>query len=227
MKTIISILLLFVSFNSLAQIDEDKLGMWYMYFWNKDFKNSRWGLHGDYQYRSWNILNDQEQLLLRSGITYRPKDTNVKLTAGYAFINSRAYGESNSGNVENRIYQEALMPQKVGKRFMFTHRFRFEQRFANDDFRTRWRYNLFLNVPLNNTNLDPKTYYLALYNELFINGQRSLGGGRSVEIYDRNRTYLGIGYVFKPALRAQLGIMRQATDSWIKSQGQVSLHMNL
>lgn len=222
--SLLSFLILY-SLSSLAQPDEDKLGMWYMYFWNHDFKNSQWGLQGDYQYRSWNLINDQEQLLLRTGLTYRPKNTNIKLTAGYGYINSGTYGEGKSSGVENRIYQEALLPQSIGKRFLFTHRFRFEQRFVqNQDPRTRWRYNLFLNIPLNNSSLSAKTTYLAFYNELFVNGQRDIGGDRSVEIYDRNRTYGGLGYVFNNGMRVQLGVMRQATDSWIKSQGQVSLH---
>lgn len=215
----------FIAFSSFAQPNEDKMGMWYMYFWNHDFKNSQWGLQGDYQYRSWNFISDQEQLLLRTGLTYRPKDTNIKLTAGYGYINSGIYGEGKSSGIESRIYQEALLPQKVGKRFLFTHRFRFEQRFVqNQDTRTRWRYNIFLNIPLNSTSLSHKTTYLAFYNELFINGQRGIGDGRTVEIYDRNRTYGGLGYVLKANLRMQVGVMRQATDSWIKSQGQLSLH---
>jgi hypothetical protein len=213
------------SISSFAQPDEDVLGMWYMYFWNHDFKNSQWGLQGDYQYRSWNFMSDQEQLLLRTGITYRPINTNIKLTAGYGFINSGQYGEDKSSSKESRIYQEALLPQKVGERFLFTHRFRFEQRFVqNQDARTRWRYNIFLNIPLNNTSLASKTAYFAFYNELFLNGQRSIGNNKSVEIYDRNRTYGGLGYVFNKGMRVQLGVMRQATDTWIKSQGQVSLH---
>ena len=53
-------------------------------------------------------------------------------------------------------------------------------------FSTRYRYNLFLNVPLNAKALSPKAIYLALYNELFINGQTDIGDGREVEIFDRN-----------------------------------------
>lgn len=56
-----------------AQIDEDKLGAWYMYFFNTTFKESSWGVQGDIQHRNWNIAGDLEQLLLRGGITYKPK----------------------------------------------------------------------------------------------------------------------------------------------------------
>lgn len=55
-----------------AQTNEDKLGAWYMYFFNTPFKESSWGIQGDIQYRNWNIAGDLEQLLLRGGITYTP-----------------------------------------------------------------------------------------------------------------------------------------------------------
>jgi hypothetical protein len=127
--------------------------------------------------------------------------------------------------IENRIYQEALFPQKLGGRFLLTHRLRYEQRFVeNQDFRTRYRYNLFVNVPLNARELKKNTVYLALYNEIFINGQKDVGAGRSVEFFDRNRFYSGLGYGLRDNLRAQLGWMRQTTDSWAKNQLQVSLH---
>ena len=37
-----------------------------------------------------------------------------------------------------------------------------------------------------------KTLYLALYNELFINGQRDIGNSNSVELFDRNRAYAAL-----------------------------------
>jgi hypothetical protein len=37
------------------------------------FKNSQFGIQGDVQYRNWNTLGDLEQLLLRSGVTYKPQ----------------------------------------------------------------------------------------------------------------------------------------------------------
>ncbi len=208
-----------------AQVDEDQLGAWYMYFWNTTLGDGPWGFQGDVQYRNWNIVGDLEQLLLRGGLTFEPKNAGVKFTLGYANITTGAFGDSKSTVLENRIYQEALIPQKVGGRFYLVHRFRFEQRYVEDqDFRTRWRYNIFLNVPLNQKDLSAGAVYLAFYNELFINGQRAIGNGRNVELFDRNRTYLALGYSINDGLRGQFGWMRQPTDNWIKQQLQFSLH---
>ena len=208
-----------------SQINEGELGAWYMYFFNTILKESSWGFQGDIQYRNWNVFGDLEQLLLRGGITYKPQKTNIKFTLGYGNVTTGAFGPDNSTTKESRLYQEALYPVKFGNRFYTNHRFRYEQRFVeNQDFRTRYRYNLFLNIPLNKSSMESKTLYIALYNELFINGQRNVGSGNTVELFDRNRLYLGMGYIIKNGLKFQLGIMEQKTDNWVKKQLQVSIH---
>ena len=58
---------------SAQSIDEDKIGAWYIYAFNFDAKDSRWGAQGDIQYRNWDTIGDLEQLLIRSGVTYRPE----------------------------------------------------------------------------------------------------------------------------------------------------------
>lgn len=226
MKIKLSILVLSLGiFSMSAQEDESQTGAWYMYFYNHQFGDSQFGIQGDIQYRDWQGLGDMEQLLLRSGFTFTPKNAGVMFTLGYANITSGEFGDSNDTTGENRIYQEALIPQKLGKRFYLTHRFRYEQRFVeNQDFRTRYRYNLFLNVPINKTDLSPKAIYAALYNELFINGQTDIGDNSTVEFFDRNRTYLGFGYVLNSKIRFQLGWMNQKTDAWGKGQLQFSMH---
>ena len=208
-----------------SQIDNDKMGAWYMYFFNTTFNDGPWGVQGDVQYRNWNLGGDLEQLLLRGGLTYQGKDSNIKFTLGYGNITTGVYGDSKDTSSESRIYQEAMYPVKFGKRFYTNHRFRYEQRFVEgQDFRTRYRYNLFLNIPLNNEAITPKTYYIALYNELFINGQRDIGDNRSVAFFDRNRFYSGIGYVIKAGYKVQLGVMKQTTNTWAKRQLQFSFH---
>lgn len=208
-----------------AQIDEDKMGAWYMYFFNTTFDSSSWGFQGDIQFRNWNLGGDLEQLLLRGGVTYKPKAANIKFTLGYGNVTTGTYGNSSRTSGEQRIYQEALFPVSFTNRFNTTHRFRYEQRFVeNQDLRTRYRYNLFLNIPLNQAEMKAKTIYLALYNEVFINGQRAIGNGNQVELFDRNRLYGAIGYMKSKSLKFQAGFMNQTTDNWSKNQLQISAH---
>jgi hypothetical protein len=219
------LLTILAPFTSQSQIEEDQLGAWYMYFFSGQMDEKAWGVQGDIQFRNWDFGGDLEQLLLRGGLTYMAPNTNIKLTLGYGNVSTGAFGSDNSTTQESRIYQEALIPDRIGRRLYTTHRFRYEQRFVeNQDFRTRFRYNLFLNILLTGPEMVPKTFYLALYNEVFLNGERNIGDGRTVNIFDRNRTYAALGYAIKPNMKVQLGAMRQITNSWIKTQAQLSLH---
>lgn len=208
-------------FNSDGQVDESQTGGWYMYFFNTSHEKSKIGFQGDVQYRNWNIAGDLEQLLLRGGVTFKPEKANIKFTLGYGNITTGAFGEDNSTINESRIYQEALFPTKIGDRFYLNHRLRYEQRFVEEQtLRTRYRYNLFVNVALNQKEMKEKTIYLALYDELFINGT----GMPGQSIFDRNRAYIALGYVLKKGMKFQLGIMNQTTNTVNKNQLQLSFH---
>lgn len=209
-----------------SQVDGDQMGAWYMYFWNAELGAKKLGLQGDLQLRNWNIAGDLEQLLLRGGLTYRATDQAL-LTLGYAHITSGEFGDGDGTTTESRIYQEALLSHKISARVLLRHRFRYEQRWVeNENFRTRYRYNLFLTVPLTAKLMEPGGVYLSVYNELFINGQRDIGSGREVAIFDRNRIYGAVGYVIRSGLNMQIGVMKQTTNSWSKNQLQFSLHSN-
>ncbi|MBU2019386.1 MAG: DUF2490 domain-containing protein [Bacteroidetes bacterium] len=218
-------ILVLVPKSSFGQVNQDKIGAWYIYFFSTQFKQKPWGVQGDVQFRNWNMGGDLEQLLLRGGFTYSPKNKNLKTTLGLAHITSGRYGEDKSTTDEIRIYQELLFPAQFGKRFFTSHRFRLEERFVeNQNFRSRFRYNLFLNIPLNKAVLSKNAVYLALYNEIFINGQRNIGNGAKVSLFDRNRLYTALGYVIKQNVRVQAGMMLQTTENWRKFQFQLSLH---
>ena len=211
-----------------AQVDPDRLGAWYMYFWNAKIKETSLGFQGDVQFRNWNLMGDLEQLLLRGGVTYTPQNTKAMFTLGYAFILTGGYGTNdNSTTSESRIYQEALLPHKIGQRVYLTHRFRFEQRFVESQaFRMRLRYNLFVNIALNKLFMEKGTFYLALYNELFMNTSKDIGNGNQVELFDRNRLYGAIGYHIFDRLKVQVGYMYQSINSYGKGQFQVSVHQS-
>jgi hypothetical protein len=208
-----------------AQVDEDQLGAWTMYFFEAPSASSQWGLQGDLQYRAWDLGSDMEQLLLRGGLTWRPESEDALFTLGYANVTSGTFGSSSETTGEHRIYQEAALPQRIMQRVYLRHRFRYEQRWVDgQDFRTRFRYALFANIPLNRPDLGAGAWYLAFYNELFLNGQRAIGDGRTVEIFDRNRFYGALGYSLSDRLRVQGGYMYQYTDTIAKGQLQLSLH---
>ncbi len=227
MKPTLALLLTAILFPSSAypQVDEDQLGAWYMYFFKTSIGDGPWGFQGDGQYRNWDLGGDLEQLLLRGGLTYTPGSSNVLITLGYANISTGEFGSADETVREDRIYQEFLLPQRLAPRLLARHRFRLEQRWVeNQDFRTRFRYALFLDVPLNGTDLSKGAVYLSFYDEIFINGEREIGGGREVDYFDRNRLYGAVGYSLTDRLRLQAGFMNQTSSNVSKNQLQLSLH---
>lgn len=208
---------------ALAEVDEGSLGAWYMYFWNHERSESAFGWQGDIQYRAWDALPDMEQLLLRGGLTWRPGEGPVKLTLGVAHITTGEYGRGSATVEERRLYQEALIPQRLG-RAQLTHRLRLEQRDVDgQSTRNRARYFVALNYPLNGPTLAPGAIYASIYNELFLNLENDIGGGREVDYYDRNRSYAALGYVVSTGLRLQFGYMHQDTADWDKGQLQLNI----
>lgn len=181
--------------NSTLFSQKDQLVFWYWYNYPAKFKESKFGIQGDIQYRNNTFIDDLEQLLLKSELTYNPKNTYVMVTLGFANITTVVFGESNDDTNKNRIYQEVLLPQKVSTRIYLTHRFRYNQRFVEkQDFRTRYRYNLLMKLAVNKTTLSKNAIYLAPNNELFINVKKNNGSNRRETVFDRNRFYLGLGY---------------------------------
>jgi hypothetical protein len=190
---------------------ESELGNWFIYFGNKKI-NPKWNWHNEVQYRNYNFIGDLEQLLIRTGIGYNLSENNNNLLLGYGFILSQNYidGTDNKVDViEHRIYQQFITRQNFS-RFFLQHRYRFEQRFIENDFSLRFRYFLGLNVSLNNTEMIDNTWYISIYNEIFLN--------TTGQIFDRNRLYGGIGYKLNKVLRLEVAYMNQFLQSGGRDQ---------
>lgn len=208
-----------------APVDWDQLGAWYMLFWSTRFDDTSVGLQGDVQHRNWDPGTDLEQLLIRGGLTYALPESPVLLTGGVAHITSGAFGDSDETSGERRVYQEASVSQALGQVVSLRHRYRYEQRWVDGhDFRTRFRYALFGNVALNGRGTGDGSIYLALYNEVFINGELEIGRSRTVERFDRNRFYTALGFGVSDRSQVQAGYMVQTVPGGSKGQLQVSLH---
>lgn len=208
MKKIITLL---AFFPLLLAAQSNDLGNWIIYFGDKKIKN-KWNWHHEVQYRNFNFLGDTEQLLLRTGAGYNITENNNNILLGYGFIYSEPYmsGTKNKTNFnEHRIYQQFITRQSFG-RLSLLHRYRFEQRFFEKDFKLRLRYFVAANIALNNKQMQDKTVYLSLYNEFFANTKNSL--------FDRNRFFSGVGYRFSKYVRTEVGIMNQLMGNFSRNQ---------
>lgn len=185
---------------SFANSQESNLGNWLIYIGNKKI-NQKWNLHHEVQYRNYNAIDDLEQLLLRTGLGYTFNNTKNNVLFGYGYILSENYIGDTDDKIsvnEHRIFQQFTSKQAIGA-VKLNHRYRFEQRFVESDFKMRFRYFLGLNISLGNK--ETSKLYLSSYNELFLNTESA--------VFDRNRLYGGLGYRLNKNIRLEAGYMNQ------------------
>lgn len=203
---VLTIMLVLPSFMNAQESD---FGNWLIYIGNKKL-NSKWNIHNEVQYRNYNAIGDLEQLLLRTGLGYTFNEGKNNVLLGYGYILSENYIPNTENKVsinEHRIFQQFTSNQKIGI-VKLSHRYRFEQRFVEADFKMRFRYFLALNIPF--TKKASNKYYVSAYNEIFLNTKTS--------IFDRNRVYGGIGYNINSNIRLEAGYMNQFFETSSRDQ---------
>jgi len=205
----LALIILFSSFTLVGSAQDSNLGDWILLFGNKQL-NEKFNWHHEVQYRNYNAIGDLEQLLIRTGIGMKVADRS-NLLLGYGFIRSENYIDSIDKAVvnEHRIFQQFITKQNVAK-LRLQHRYRFEQRFVEENFRLRLRYFLGLAYPLWQDAESSKEFYLSAYNEIFLNTKQS--------VFDRNRLYGGLGYRLNDSLRFELGYMNQFLSNGNRDQ---------
>lgn len=218
LQSVCFLLVLFLSTNVNAQSTDT--GNWFLYFGNQKI-NNRWNWHNEVQYRNYNFAGDLEQLLLRTGIGYNLSENNNNLLLGYAYVHSEPYvagTDEKLNTTEHRIFQQFITKQQFG-RVNIQHRYRFEQRFIEEDFKMRARYFLSLNVPINKKEMEKNAVYASAYNEIFINTEANY--------FDRDRIYGGIGYCFNKNFKVEAGIMTQILSNSSRTQFQIMFFNSL
>lgn len=181
--------------------------------------NKKWSLHLEYQWRRTDGYKNWQQSLLRIGANYKLND-NVTAHLGYGWIETFSYGDypiaSNGTFPEHRIYEQISFRQPVNK-FLFTHRFRIEQRWLGrvkagatgnreiEDwvFLHRFRYQFRTQYPL--WAKGDRQVYTAAADELFIGAGKNLG----TNIFDQNRIFLLLGYKLNKRVSLEAGYMNQ------------------
>ncbi|MEQ9063054.1 MAG: DUF2490 domain-containing protein [Vicingaceae bacterium] len=212
------LILLFCTSSHAQNRTDNQTCAWYMYFGNHRI-SERIGLHTEYQWRRYTMIDYWQQSLMRVGIDYYTKAGPI-ITAGYGWIQSFPYGDQPIAYPfnEHRIWQQLVLTQAAA-RFSFHHRFRLEQRFLerktinssgdyeSDEFvfRQRGRYRFFVAFPLNRKQMEDNTLFLAAYDEVMI----GFGGGIKQNVLEQNRLYLAMGWRFNANANVQMGYLNQ------------------
>jgi hypothetical protein len=223
LKSVLVILFLSVTVQS-AHTQSNRITMhenigWYNTFLTVKLPKN-FGFHGEYQWRRVELGDEWQQSLLRIGMNYNWKP-NVQMRIGYAWVETFVYGEHainvfGKNFTEHRAFQMLQYSQQEG-RLQIQHRYMLEQRFVGkydnptrerEDayvYSNRMRYMLRLQMPFKGAEIQNKSAYWAVYNELFI----GFGKNVNANVFDQNRFGLLLGYRFNDVFRIEAGYLNQ------------------
>ena len=185
----------------------DQRNVWLNYMGNHQL-SKKFSLHTFYALRRSDFITESQQSLLRLGLNYHLPNSHLIFSTGYDWLLTYPYGKQPIAkrSNEHRIYQRFMLKSQWN-RFIFKHRFLFEQRFliASSIFRLRIRYRFDILCPIITNVLSDKTWFLAFFNELFINHGRHTNN----RVFNQNWAYLGIGYKYSKQFSLGIGYMNQ------------------
>ncbi|MEP7108947.1 MAG: DUF2490 domain-containing protein [Ferruginibacter sp.] len=184
-----------------AQSFQNQIGSWNIINAKVNI-NNQWSLFIEPQLRSLSFYNQFHYYEIKAGATYNI-NSKFAVTGGFGSYNT--YSEGGNFKMpykqkEMRTWVQLVMKQHL-ERITFDHRYRAEQRFTNNGFRNRFRYRLNAVVPINNKEVIPKTFYAAVWNEVFFTD--------TAPYFERNRFFIGGGYEVNETLAFQTGYVHQ------------------
>ena len=190
--------IIFLLFTTLSCVGQKNITytnqQWFQYF-NQFRLSNNWGVNSDFSLRRTDSFKDWSQITLRSGISYQIAENLQGLTGIACFT---FFSDNSMRRIELRPYQELSTSQLFGN-VSVHHRLRAEARYFRDvnqgtimstsDFNFRFRYRLFLAIPIlkfSTINEDCKLL-LNIGNELFINAGTEI----IYNALDNNRFMMG------------------------------------
>ena len=180
---------------------QENLGSWNIL--NVNLKiNSKWNAFTEAQIRSLSFYNEFHYYEIKAGVTFK-FDKNLSTTSGFGSYNTFTEGGNFKDPIQNKEIRSWLQINLKNHFRFFTleHRYRVEQRFTSSGYRNRFRYRLGAVIPVNKNIIEPKTFYISMWNELFFTNNEPF--------FERNRLFLGCGYELNKNLAIQTGYIFQ------------------
>lgn len=203
----LSLACIFITSNAQDKKEFEQRQMtWFGYF-NQTRFTDKSGLWTDLHLRlNDDFMNEVHAVLGRVAYIYYFND-KARLDVGYAYQNQPGHNGT-TDVVEHRPWQQIQWFEKKSW-FSMMQWIRLEQRYravGNEDFSFsshRARYNISFSIPLTKKEMGPKTPFLFINNEVFIN----FGKNVINNYFDQNRFFIGGGYQFTDHLNVQFGYM--------------------
>lgn len=206
-----------------SQAQTDGLGTWNVLNVRKQF-NEKWSAFFETQARSQKFYNNFSYHEYKGGIGYNiAKQFNIVVAAGQYVTYTPNGNFDTVTQSEFRFWQQFTLSNNLN-RVKIEHRYRTEQRWANHNYRNRFRYRLNVIIPVNKSKVEKKTLYTSVSDEIFLTDKQPY--------FERNRFFGGLGYVFTDLFTLQGGYLRQydyrmAGTSIGKNYFQLSLLFSL
>jgi hypothetical protein len=200
---------------TLAIEEEEKLGTWVGATSALRFSD-RWSLFLQGEVRTWEPVSNLNEVLFRIGGHY---DFSTRYMGAFGYVRVDTWpftGSRLRKFFENRAYQEFLIKTKVG-RAKLDHRFRLEQRWITTkefgtEYTNRARYMITYTHPLNNDTIEPRTNFINVFNEIFVDFDRGDYWFNLEEAdagLNQNRLYLGGGRQLTARSKFNVGVLWQ------------------
>ena len=194
-KLVVLFLILIVTTISFAQKNVSHNNLVWFGDFTKARLNDKWSIYLDFGFRRTEWLNKWSQVLVRPGITCH-FNKSVSATVGVAYF---SHYTATYIRPEGRGWQQLLFNETYG-RISVNHRLRAEQRFFQKvissqlvdgyNYNNRFRYQLNIQAPFNKKQMDDKTLYFSIADEVFINSGKEIRNN----YFDQNRLAVGLGY---------------------------------
>ena len=207
------ILFILIGYFASAQTDEHLSSFNMVSFTYKHDK--KWMAYLELQDRAIEEFSKTDYYEVKGGIGYNIDKNNQP------FIGIGRYGtykESKFYQEEFRIWLQYIFSLKISK-LKIDHRLRAEKRFfyfpqsGLADNTSRFRYRMALTLPLNKEKIEPNTFFLNAFEEVF--------AGPNAPNFKRNRLFGGFGYQLNDYIGANMGYMWQREFA---NSGNRSLH---
>ncbi len=219
------------------RITDPNANLWISHWGDQRFSD-HWSFHTEAHIRRANMGADQQQLLIRPAVNYHLND-QVMFTLGYSYYFNYPYGAYPIAfpNWEHHLFQQIQLGSAYG-RLRITHRFRLEERFmaklvpAADDpsegeferyiYQNRFRYRIWLTLPIGREQLGPGVFSANLYDEVFLN----FGDSQRLDYINQNRISALLGYQVSAPFSILLGYLYQVIERPGAAMGNDLLELN-
>lgn len=214
-------LLVFLIFlSSSAYSQTSALGGWGIVTLNLPSDTShRFGMYAEVKVQADEIKFDNYyHNEVKGGISYALSNTYTFLVGGGRYTTFHPDNIADSVIIEDRVFEQLSFTSNLG-RILFDHRYRMEQRWINEKFRTSFRYKANVILPINHRKLQSGTFFLSAFDEISL--------GLKAYSFERNRISASLGMQFSRTFTITAGWINEDNESHASHLEKENLVVNL